>query len=279
MRGTAARPLASAVVRRSGGIDRVRILTTGPAASARETADLTDAELAEIYRYPADLADRAWLRVNFVSSVDGAAQGPDGRSGTISGRPDRHVLALLRALCDVILVGAGTARTERYGPATIRPAFVALREQLGLAPTPPIAVVSHSLDVPDRLLADPRTIVITSRSCSPERRTALESRVDVAIAGESEVDVAEAVAALAQRGYRRILSEGGPNLFAKLLAGSLVDEVCLTQSPELLAGPAMRITHGPLLAEPTRLTLASLLEEDGFVFQRWLTGSHRETPG
>ncbi|MGW0226952.1 pyrimidine reductase family protein [Actinopolymorpha singaporensis] len=254
----------------------MRILTTGPAEPARESADLTDDELAEIYRYP---ADQPWLRVNFVSSVDGAAQGPDGRSGTISGRPDRHVLALLRALCDVILVGAGTARAERYGPATIRPAFTALREKLGLAPTPPIAVVSHTLDLPDKLLADPRTVVITSRNCSPERRAALEGRVDVAIAGESEVDVTAAVAALTDRGHRRILSEGGPSLFAELLARSLVDEVCLTQSPELLAGPAMRITHGPLLAEPTRLTLASLLEEDGFLFQRWLTGSHHETAG
>jgi riboflavin biosynthesis pyrimidine reductase len=254
----------------------VHILTTGPAEPTRQAAEPTDGDLAEIYAYP---ADRTWLRVNFVSSVDGAAQGPDGRSGTISGRPDRHILALLRALCDVILVGAGTARAERYGPATIRPAFTALREKLGLAPTPPIAVVSRSLDLPDGLLADPRTVVITSRSCSPERRAALERRVDVAIAGDAEVDVTEAVAALTDRGYRRILSEGGPNLFAGLLARSLVDEVCLTQSPELQAGPAMRITHGPLLPEPVKLTLASLLEEDGFVFQRWLTGSHPETPG
>jgi riboflavin biosynthesis pyrimidine reductase len=57
-----------------------------------------------------------WLRVNFVASVDGSAQGSDGRSGTINNEVDKQVFHALRRSADVILVGAGTARAERYGP-------------------------------------------------------------------------------------------------------------------------------------------------------------------
>lgn len=233
-------------------------------------SDLDDEALAEVYAYP---TEGRWLRVNFIASLDGAAQGPDGRSGSISGRPDRRVLALLRALSDVVLVGAGTARAEAYGPAGIRPAFAGIRERLDMPPTPPIAVVTESLDVPEKLLGDPRTIVLTSGRAPAHRRARLSGLVDVAVTGENGVDMDEMVAALVARGHRRILCEGGPTLFAGLLARSLVDELCLTSSPTLLAGPALRITHGPELAEPTRLDLATVLEEDGFLFQRWFTGS------
>jgi riboflavin biosynthesis pyrimidine reductase len=63
-----------------------------------------------------DWPDRPWLRVNFVASVDGSAQGRDGRSGTINNAVDVEVFQMLRRTADVILVGAGTARAEEYGP-------------------------------------------------------------------------------------------------------------------------------------------------------------------
>lgn len=63
-----------------------------------------------------DWPDGPWLRVNFVASVDGSAQGRDGRSGTINNEVDVAVFRQLRRTADVILVGAGTARTEGYGP-------------------------------------------------------------------------------------------------------------------------------------------------------------------
>jgi len=64
-----------------------------------------------------DWPDRPWLRVNFVTSVDGSAQGSDGRSGTINNDVDVQVFHALRASAEVILVGAGTARAEEYQPA------------------------------------------------------------------------------------------------------------------------------------------------------------------
>ena len=116
--------------------------------------------LADAYAYP---DGRTWIRANFVSTVDGAARGTDGRSASISPEVDRSVFALLRSLADVILVGAGTARQEGYEPVRPDEVDAELRESLGLAPVPPIALVTASLDLPEALVSGtadaPRTIV------------------------------------------------------------------------------------------------------------------------
>jgi len=64
-----------------------------------------------------DWPEGPWLRVNFVATVDGSAQGRDGRSGTINNEVDMQVFHQLRRTCDVVLVGAGTARAEEYKPS------------------------------------------------------------------------------------------------------------------------------------------------------------------
>ena len=84
--------------------------------------------LAELYAYPRE----RWLRANMVSSADGAGF-LDGRSEGLSSEDDRRLFRVLRVLADVILVGAGTARTEGYKPARRREALAALRA--GRAPT------------------------------------------------------------------------------------------------------------------------------------------------
>ena len=65
------------------------------------------------------------------------------------------------------------------------------------------------------------------------------------IGGEHEVTAAAAVSALAGRGYREILAEGGPHLLGQLAAAGLIDELCVTISPVLAGGPAGRIIQGP----------------------------------
>ncbi|WP_205857441.1 dihydrofolate reductase family protein, partial [Phytoactinopolyspora endophytica] len=113
----------------------------------RGAGDLDDPEsLAAAYAYP-ESADGVWLRAMMVSSIDGAAQGPDGRSGTLSTPPDQKTLALLRALADVVLVGAGTARAEHYGPVEPHTDYARLRERAGQPPAAPMAVVSRRLEL------------------------------------------------------------------------------------------------------------------------------------
>jgi riboflavin biosynthesis pyrimidine reductase len=235
----------------------------------QDSPGLTDVGLAALYAYP----DGRWLRANMVSSADGAAT-LTGASAGLSSDTDRRLFALLRTLSDVILVGAATVRTERYKPA--RAALEPWRDlREGRTPTPPIAVVTRRLDLdPDSPLitaapADARTIVITTAQAPPDIRAAVEPHADVIVAGDEGVDFQAAVAALAERGHRRLLAEGGPHLLAELLAAGLLDELCLTTGP-LLAGPGPgRIVTGPLPDGAQPLDLAHVLEENGFLFCRY----------
>lgn len=89
-------------------------------------------------------------------------------------------------------------------------------------------------------------------------------------AGEGAgVDPGRAVRALAERGYTRLLTEGGPRLLGQLVAAGVLDELCLTVAPMLTAGDAQRIAGGPAVTLPRRFTLKSMLEEDGFLFTRY----------
>jgi riboflavin biosynthesis pyrimidine reductase len=235
-------------------------------------------DLAALYAYP----DGHWLRANMVSSVDGAAH-LEGASAGLSSDTDRQVFALLRSLSDVILVGAATVRAEQYKPARIRELWRDLR--VARTPTPPIAVITRRLNLdPDSPLvtaAPPhaRTIVITTAQAPADRRAALEPHADVIVAGEETVDFKAAVSTLAERGYRRMLAEGGPHLLAQLVEAGLMDELCLTIGP-LMAGPgASRIVAGTLQpgtrpTPPLPLTLAHVLEDDGFLLCRYTRKYH-----
>ncbi|MCD0483088.1 pyrimidine reductase family protein [Streptacidiphilus sp. ASG 303] len=257
----------------------MRSLLTDPAGAAdarRPAADPGTLEgLAAVYAYP-DAADRGvgtpWLRANMVASLDGAARW-DGHSEGLSGTADKRVFGVLRALSDVVLVGAETVRSEGYRPARAREAFAAARAARGQAPAPAVAVVSRNLDLDFSapLFTGPlvRTVVVTAEAAPAGARRAAAEVADVVVAGGEQVDMAAAVRALADRGWTRLLTEGGPRLLGQLAAAGLLDELCLSLAPLVVAGDAPRIMHGPQLAAAQRMELRSLLEEDGFLFARY----------
>ena len=248
--------------------------------------------LAGLYAYPAaGTRPEPWLRANMVASADGAAS-LAGRSGGLSGAADRLVFSVLRSLADVILVGASTARVERYRPVAGREIWAALRD--GRAPTPPIAVVTRELGLdPDGpLLAgappEARTIVLTTAAAPAARRAAAARHAEVIVAGPDRLTPATIIGALAERGYRRLLTEGGPSLLTQFNEAGLLDDLCLTISPVLEGGWAGRIHAAPAAADQggpagpgaaagpgtaARLRLAHVLEDDGSLLCRYLRGT------
>ena len=180
---------------------------------------------------------RPWVAANMVESVDGA-YGRDGRSAGLSSEADREVFRALRACADVVLVAAGTARTERYRrPADAGPTSARL------------AVVSASLHVPEDqpfLSGDgPDPIVYHPRSADPGR---LPAGVEPRVAGERTVDPAAVLADLHADGARMVLCEGGPSLLGQLAGNGLLDELFVTVSPLLVGGDQVGLLggHGPL---------------------------------
>ena len=238
-----------------------------------------DVDLVAAYAYP-ESPNRPWIRANMVASADGGAVGPSGRSLDLSSGPDRRVLGLLRGLCDVVLVGAATARAEGYGPVRARKAWAELRA--GRTPTPAVAVVSRSLDLPEKLWKEApgyaRTLVFTTEGSPVRRRRAMEEYADIVVVDGESVTPAHVVDALAERGLYRVLTEGGPHLLADFVEAGLLDELCLTLSPLLLGSGAPRIVagvpgaqgtpaHAPTPSTPVRL--AHLLEARGNLFARY----------
>ncbi|MFD7427929.1 pyrimidine reductase family protein [Streptomyces sp. NPDC059818] len=228
--------------------------------------------LADAYAYPD--TDGSWLRANMVSTLDGAAQ-HDGRSQPISCASDMRIFGTLRGLADVVIAGAQTVRLEGYRPARAREAFAARRAAAGQGPAPAVAVVSGSLDLDFSLplFVSPLvpTLVLTGAGAPPDRIAAARAAgAEVVIAGEgSRVDPARAVQELADRGLKRLLTEGGPRLLGQFVAAGMLDEMCLTLAPMLTAGDAQRIAGGPSVAVPERFALAAVLEEAGFLFSRY----------
>jgi riboflavin biosynthesis pyrimidine reductase len=216
---------------------------------------------------------RPWLLVNMISSLDGAITIED-RSGGLARPADKELFHALRGIADVVLVGAGTARAERYGPARPTDAVRAARRARGQAEAPPIALVTRSLELdftsPLFRDAEQPTIVITSSSSSAAARAEAGAVAEVIVTGDEEVDLAAAVAVLAERGAGVITCEGGPRLNGDLLLQDLIDEWALTLTPLLVGGEAARAAHGSLAPTPRALTLDRILEGDGLLLTRWL---------
>ncbi|MFC6044389.1 dihydrofolate reductase family protein [Nocardioides hankookensis] len=167
-------------------------------------------DLAELYaplRSP-------WLRVNMVSTVDGAATGASGTSGSINNAVDKQVFDHLRATCDVIVVGAATARAEGYGPADR-----------------PIVVVSRQEEVPDGLRDAPDGSVVVRPLGDPVAFRAW----------------------LHDQGWATVLCEGGPTLLGHLVAAGVVDELCTTFVPRVVGGDHGRISTGAPVDAPLTL--------------------------
>lgn len=233
-----------------------------------------DADLATFYGYPHSL-NQPWVRVNFVSSVDGAVE-INGLTAGLGSPPDKRVFDMLRELADVILVGAGTARAERYGGVVLATEAQNRRTSRGQAPVPPLAVVSSSacLDPAGPLFVDAVVppLILTTSDAPPNRREQLiRAGADVVVVGGSTVDVGQVLQQLKSRKLLRVLCEGGPRLLGTLVAAEAVDELCLTIAP-CLAGPgAGRIIAGSMLPEPVALKLQTMLAENDVLMLRYRT--------
>ena len=264
------------------GLPSLTVLLPTDAAHRELAAEPGEGALADLYDHPDPGADAAWVRANMITTLDGAATGADGRSGSINGPADHRVLALLRSLADVVLVGAGTVRAEGYAELPIRPDLLGGRAARGQRPALELAVVSRSGDLPAHLLDGDRPPFVVTVTDRPDL-DALRRRVGadrVVATGPGDVDLGAAVAALAARGRPRVLTEVGGRLLEELLAAGVVDDLCLTLTSDLVGGPARRmVTQDDWFAPPLTARPAHLLHGGGVLLGRWLIGRDRAGAG
>ncbi len=235
-------------------------------------ADPAEPRLAALY--DAGPAGTRHLRVNMVSAVDGAAWGPDHRSGSINDAADWRAFRVLRALADVVLVGAGTARTEGY---TMLERPRGLEHLSGGSPLE-LALVTSSGRLPEGVLGGARRPwVVTGRAGAPVAAGVVGGDRVLEVPGpDGGVDLAAALEALAERGLTRVLSEGGPTLLGAMLAAGVVDELCVTTTPQLVGpGPGRIVAGGgpggasPAPPVPARLGHLLVAPGSGTTVARW----------
>jgi riboflavin biosynthesis pyrimidine reductase len=189
---------------------------------------------------------RPWLGVCMVASIDGSTV-VDSNSRGLSSKTDQEVLLTLRELADVLIVGAATVRIEGYGPPRKRGQRVGVVSRSG------------NIDASSALFTSGAGFLILPDDAPP-------TSVDSVRAGRTDVDLA---AALAQLDVNFVQAEGGALLNGALAAADLIDELNLTISPMLAGGNGPRVTGGATpLAQ--RMRLAHVLEDDGYLFTRYL---------
>ena len=187
-----------------------------------------------------------------VASLDGSTV-VNGRSGALSNPNDSELFLTLRDLADVIVVGAGTARAEGYGP----PRKAGQR----------VGVISNTgrVDADSALFASGAGFLIVPES-------APATTIDTLRAGATSVDLALAASMLTSvvGAVRFVHAEGGPHLNGALATADLIDELNVTFSPHVVGGDGPRLTVGgaDVLAA---FDLAHLVvDENAFVFSRWV---------
>jgi riboflavin biosynthesis pyrimidine reductase len=229
--------------------------------------------------------DGPCVYANFVATIDGIVAIPElERSNALvadESDDDKHLMGLLRALADCVLIGTGTMLASpkgRWRPEGVYPRgkedFAALRSRLGKSEAPFVAVVTSgaSLDVEHPVLAAGAIVLTTARGAEQ-----LSGSVpDVVAVNDGDwVDLGAALEELRRRGHEQVLVEAGPTTFGALLAGSLVDELFLTVSPVLAgrheARRRLALVEGVELLPDARMAgeLLSLRRSENHLFVRY----------
>jgi len=211
--------------------------------------------------------DRPYVIGNFVSTLDGVVSlgGVESSGGgEISGfnAHDRMVMGLLRAIADVVIVGAGTLRadpkhrwTAEYIAPSFTDAFQVLRNTLGKSKSPLNVIVTANgtvnLAFPVFQSGEVAVLIVTTSHGDTRIReqrlppTVQALAVQSAAGTLSAQDILEAVSSV--RHSEVILVEGGPQLMGDFFAERCLDELFLTLAPQI-AGRDRNVERPGLVA-------------------------------
>ncbi len=261
------------------------------------------AELYGVLRFPPP-AGRPRVLASFASTIDGVAAFPSPGAvggGEVTGASphDRMILGLLRAVADVVVVGAGTVRASprhRWTAARafppLRAAYSELRERLGMPPAPLTVIVSArgDLDPTAPLFRGdeaPVLVVTTRAGAATLAGSDSERRIAVATAaGGPSIPAAEILGAIPPRPpVRRVLVEGGPHLLGEMLAARVLDELFLTVAPQVAGRdgrsdrPGIVAGHALAPDRPMWGALRSVRRAGDHLFLRYGFPGERVSPG
>lgn len=176
-----------------------------------------------------------FVTIKYAASLDGRIATSSGESQWISGQASRAHAHSLRAMTDVVMVGANTARQDDPKLTAREGAVPRLRQPLR-------AVVDSwaTLSPSARMLREPGKTLVAVTDAAPETsRRSLEmagGEVAVLPSARGVVDLHALMKLLAGRGVTNVLVEGGGTLMGSLFAEGLVDKVMAFYAPVIMGG-------------------------------------------
>jgi GTP cyclohydrolase II len=209
-------------------------------------------------------ATRSWrpyVVLKYAQTVDGRIATRRGEAKWISSEAERRISHGLRAACDAVLVGVGTAIIDDP-QLTVR---------MVPGPSPLRVVLDSTLRLPTtaRVLDDGAgTVLITTELSSETRRAALRARavgVHVVDGSPRGVDLASALRALRALGVGSLLVEGGARVITSFFAEKLVDRLVVGIAPTIMGAgiDAVGDLGVARVAESVRLTNRSVHQAGG----------------
>jgi len=209
----------------------------------------TDAVLSPLYgpllAAPAAL-DGCYVLGRLAQSLDGRIATSTGASHWISGREDIVHTHRLRALFDAVVVGAGTVRADDPQLTT--------REVEGPSPIRVVLDTEFRLDARYRVFGEgPRTLLLCADDAPGEDRVGHASVLRLPRAGRG-LEIGAVLAALAERGLRRLVVEGGGITVSRFLVAGALDRLHVTVAPLLIGSgvPAFTLPETATLADVMR---------------------------
>ena len=190
-------------------------------------------------------ADGCFLIARSAQSLDGYIATRAGESCWIGGPDDIAHTHRLRSLCDAVVVGSGTVRADNPQLTT--------RLVRGPNPVRVVLDTERRLASHYRVFGDgPETLLLCAldKACDPSHGAAQAVGVQ---RGPFGLDIEAIVAALAERGLRRIMIEGGGITVTNFLRAGALDRLHVTVAPLLMGGgipafplpPVGRLADGP----------------------------------
>lgn len=223
------------------------------------------------------IGQRPFVTANFALTWDGRISTRSGTPADFSSPRDKRRLVEIRAQCDAVLVSAKTVAADHMSMGLPDAALRSARTARGQREYPLRVLLTNSGRIDPALRLFTKTfspIVIFSTTRMPARtRAALAARADVWLHESASVNLAAMLATLrADYGVRRLVCEGGGQIFRALLAAGLVDELHVTLCPRIFGGvkaPTLTGIPGTFLPASVPLTRKAMEVIGGECFLRY----------
>jgi riboflavin-specific deaminase-like protein len=190
--------------------------------------------------------DGCYVLGRLAQSLDGRIATATGASHWISGHEDIVHTHRLRALFDAVVIGAGTVRADDPQLTT--------REVEGPSPVRVVLDTERRLDSRYGVFREgPQTLLLCAHDAPGEDRVGSATVLRLPRSGRG-LGVKAVLTALAARGLRRLVVEGGGITVSRFLAAGALDRLHVTIAPLLIGSgiPAFTLPEAATLTNVMR---------------------------